>query len=78
MNGFEKQKQIQRIAEEDFSYTVWRSIFEESEKPFAHYADNQTEEIRAVLWSYAYACRMMNQRLLNLACEHMEFPYREC
>jgi len=74
MDSFEKQAKIQRIAQDDFPYTFWIRIFEKSEKAFRAFADSQPEAIRTILWSYAQSGRMMNQRLLNLACEHMDFP----
>lgn len=74
MDAFEKQKRIMQIAQEDYSYNVWLRIFEESEKDFEVFANSQPEEIRSILWSYAQGGRMMNQRLLNLACESMNFP----
>lgn len=36
-------------------------------------ARKQPEEIQDILWGYAAGGRMMNQRLVNLACEYMEF-----
>lgn len=74
MNAFEKQSQIQTIAQNDFSYDVWRRIFEESEKAFETFANSQPEPVQTILWSYAQSGRMMNQRLLNIACEYMDFP----
>ena len=74
MNVFEKQSRIQHIAQKDFSYNAWHRIFEESEKEFEAFANSQPEAIRTILWSYAQSSRMMNQRLLNIACEHMDFP----
>lgn len=74
MDTFEKQAQIQVIAQKDFSYNAWCRIFEESEKSFQAFADSQPEAIRNILWSYAQGGRMMNQRLLNIACEYMAFP----
>jgi len=74
MDTFEKQAQIQSLAENDYSYTAWYRIFQESEKAFTDFANRQQEDIRTILWSYAQSGRMMNQRLLNIACEHMVFP----
>ena len=74
MDTFEKQAHIQNIAEDDFSYNAWYRIFIESEKAFTDYANRQSEDIRTILWSYTQSGRMMNQRLLNIACEHMMFP----
>lgn len=73
MAAFEKQARIQTIAQSDFSYNAWRRIFEESEQEFQVFADSQPEAIRSILYSFAQSGRMMNQRLLNIACEHMEF-----
>ena len=74
MDMFEKQRRITKLAEKDLSYTTWNKIFEETEEDFRRYADSQPEEIRNFLWGYAQSGQMKNQRLLNLACEYMEFP----
>lgn len=73
MNTFEKQNRIKRIAENDLSYMAWYQTFAQSEADFEAYAANQPEEIQNILWNYAAGGRMMNQRLLNIACEYMDF-----
>ncbi len=73
MDVFEKQTRIQAIAQSDFPYNAWRRIFEESEAEFQAFTDSQPESICSILWSYAQSGRMMNQRLLNIACEYMDF-----
>lgn len=74
MDTFEKQQRIQKIAQEDMSYQAWHQTFLEYEHAFEVFASKQSEEIQDILWGYAAGGRMMNQRLLNLACEHMIFP----
>ncbi len=74
MDIFEKQQRIRKIAQEDLSYQAWYQTFLECEHAFEAFAFQQPEEIQNILWGYAAGGRMMNQRLLNLACEHMIFP----
>ena len=73
MNTYERQKHIEKIAEKDLIYRTWYQTFLESEAAFEAYAAEQPEEIRDILWNYAAGGRLMNQRLLNIACEYMDF-----
>lgn len=65
------------IADQDESYTIWKKTFHESAPQFEAYANSQPEEIRNILWGYAESGRLMYQRLVNLACEQMDFPNQE-
>lgn len=69
----EKEERLEKIAQKDESYLVWKKSFEEFEKPFEEYAYSQPKEIRNILFGYADAGRMMQQRKVNLACAYMEF-----
>lgn len=73
MDFLKKQTVLLRIAEQDNAYVVWKKTYEECTKQFEDYAYAQPEEIRDILWGYAAGGRLMNQRLVNLACEHMAF-----
>ena len=72
-----RQNRIYKIAQTDLSYQVWSHTFQECQDAFTNFADNQPQEIRSILYGYAGSGRMMQQRLLNLACEHMHFPDEE-
>lgn len=69
-----RQNKIYKIAKTDLSYQAWSQTFEECRDAFLQFANSQPEEIRGILYGYADSGRMMQQRLLNLACEHMRFP----
>lgn len=73
MNTFAKQNHIEKIAENDPIYMAWFQTFAESEAAFEAYVSKQPKEIQTILWNYAGGGRMMNQRLLNIACEYMDF-----
>lgn len=70
---FEKMDRLNQIAERDYAYTVWKNCREEFTQAFHAFADSQPEEIRNMLLGYASAGDMMSQRILNIACEHMDF-----
>ena len=72
-NAWEKEEQLEKMAQKDESYLVWKKSFEKYEKAFEEYVYCQPEEIRNILFGYADAGRMMQQRKVNLACEHMDF-----
>lgn len=74
---FEKQERLMKIAQSDPSYLLWNKTYEDAKAQFEAYANAQPQEIQDILWGYAAGGRMMNQRLLNLACEHMDFLDRE-
>lgn len=73
-NAGEKEERLEKIAQQDISYLVWKMTFEACEEAFTQYASRQPKEIRQILYGYADAGRMMQQRKVNLVCEHMEFP----
>lgn len=70
----ENEERLTRIAEEDRIYTLWKHSFMECETAFREYVDAQPREVRQILWGYAEAGRMMQQRKVNLACSNMVFP----
>ena len=77
MDWIQKQTQLLKIAEADEIYCIWRRDFLDAQKLFQEYTDNQPEEVRNFLQQYADCGRMMNQRLVNLACMHMHFTRRK-
>lgn len=70
---FDKERKLESIASEDTVYSLWRKNYEEYAPQFAAFANAQPEDIRNVLWGYAESGRLMQQRKVNLACEHMDF-----
>lgn len=73
MHVKERQERLYAIAEEDTTYQVWKQGYEDRVKAFQTYAYAQPENIRDILFGYADAGRMMVQRIVGLACEHMDF-----
>ena len=72
--AFQRQSELLEIAQEDLIYQTWQKSYEDCRESFANFADTQPEEIRNMLYGYADCGRMAQQRLVNLACEHMVFP----
>ena len=70
----ENMTRLLRIAEEDASYQAWYQSWQKFAPEFAAFANSQPEEIRNILWGYAEPGRLTYQRMMNLACMHMEFP----
>ena len=66
--------QLLAIAETDNIYQVWARSHEDCRESFAKFAAAQPEEIRNMLYGYADCGRIAQQRLVNLACDHMIFP----
>ena len=73
-NPYYRQDKLQKLAQEDLIYQTWQKSYEDCRESFANFADTQPEEIRNMLYGYADCGRMAQQRLVNLACEHMVFP----
>lgn len=74
MTVLERQDTLMRIAKDDAAFQAWEKSYRDSESGFMQYADAQSEELRNILYGYAESGRLMYQRLVNLACEHMVFP----
>ena len=74
MTPMQRQAALEKIAAEDTAFTVWKKSYEECVEKFYTYSDGQPEDVQNILCGYAEAGRLMYQRLVNLACEHMHFP----
>lgn len=74
MNEQEKLRKLEALATQDPAWQAWRRSYEASREEFQALADAQPEEVRNILYGYAEGGRLMYQRLVNLACTHMEFP----
>ena len=72
--SIERLRQLQAIAETDNIYQVWARSYEDCRESFTQFAATQPEEIRNMLYGYADCGRIAQQRLVNLACDHMVFP----
>lgn len=73
-DSFARQLKLFEIAENNSIYQVWARSFEDCREAFTQFADSQQEEIRNMLYGYADCGRMAQQKLVNLACEYMQFP----
>lgn len=67
-------EKLNKLAQSDETYCLWENCYRESAEAFEKFANAQPEEVKNLLWSYAEAGRLMYQRKVILACEHMEFP----
>ena len=70
----QRQDRLLKIAETDLIYQTWALSFADCQEAFAEFAASQPEDIRNMLYGYGDCGRMMQQRLVNLACLHMVFP----
>ena len=71
--AWQQHKQLMEIAKNDTIYCVWEQSFEDCRDAFEKFAADQPADIRNMLYGYADCSRMAQQRLVNLACEHMTF-----
>ena len=72
-NILEKERQLERLAQTDRTYIMWKRCYEEYAAQFEAFANAQPEETANFLWGYAESGRLMQQRKVNIACETMEF-----
>ena len=72
-----RQAKVQKLAEGDEIYQVWAKSYGDCKDAFAQFVSCQPEDIRNILYGYAECGRLMQQRLVNLACENMIFPEEE-
>ena len=73
METREKQEKLYKMAEQDSIYQVWKNGYESNIALFKQFADTQPEEVQNVLFGYADGGRIMMQRMINIACDEMEF-----
>lgn len=73
MTEAEKAAQLTALAKQDEIYLMWKHSFADCADAFREYADAQPQDIRNMLWGYAECGRLMQQRLVNLACKYMDF-----
>ena len=68
-----KQRILMELAQKDSFYSVWTRILAEEEQAFEAHVEQQPEPIRSILWGYVGLHRMRDQRVLEIACAHMDF-----
>lgn len=74
MTDTEKWNRLEQLAEQDETYLVWKNSYDEFAPKFNRFLRWCPRKIRNFLCGYAECGRLMMQRMVNLACEHMEFP----
>ena len=77
MENKSKTERLYALAEQDPIYNVWRKGYEDSISSFKAFAQEQPEDVQNFLCGYADCGRMMLQRIVNIACETMEFVAEE-
>ena len=73
MDEHEKLKKLYAEAEKDEIYRVWKKSRDYFTEAFQSFVNQQPLEVRNFLWGYAETGCMMLQRIVNIACEKMEF-----
>ena len=68
-----RQQRLSTIAEQDEIYCVWKNSYEECAEKFHKFAKHCPPKVRNYLYGYAESGRLMYQRMVNIACTHMEF-----
>ena len=69
-----KYKMLYQIAAKDPVYQVWKKSYDDISPVFDAYAASQPEDIQRLLLGYMDAWKMMQQKMVSLACAHMDFP----
>lgn len=70
-------KRLENLARADEIYNVWYKSRLEFAEQFQQYADAQPQAVRNMLWGYACSGEMLLQRMINLACENMDYIEKE-
>lgn len=69
----ERIKCLQQMAELDEVYLVWKNSHEEFAGKFNGFIKWCPKKVRNYLCGYAESGRLMYQRMVNIACTHMDF-----
>ena len=72
-----RRQRLQEMAQQDAVYQAWVYSYRDSADRFHAFAKQCPEEVSSFLYGYAEGGRLMMQKMLNLACEHMQFPDEE-
>lgn len=73
MTETEKWERLEQLAKQDEAYMVWKNSYNEFAGKFHRFIRWCPRKVRNYLCGYAECGRLMLQRMVNLACEHMEF-----
>ena len=73
MKELQRQKHLRALAEQDEIYVMWKTCYEQSADKFAKIMKWCPKNVRNILTCYAESGRLMYQRMVNIACDHMEF-----
>lgn len=69
----QRMEKLYTIAQEDEAFLFWQQIYEQNEKAFEEAMKHTPKKRREIILSYAEGGRTMMQRLMNIACENMDF-----
>lgn len=69
----ERQNKIIKLAQQQHTYQIWSELQEKTKQDFDDYLRQQPPDVQSTLLSYVDSCLMVGQRLLNIACEYMDF-----
>lgn len=69
----QRLEKLYAIAQEDAAFLFWQQMYQQSEKAFEEAMKHTSKKRREVILSYTEGGRTMMQRLMNIACENMDF-----
>ena len=69
----QRMEKLYAIAQEDEVFLFWQQMYRQSEKSFEEVMKHTSKKRREIILSYAEGGRTMMQRLMNIACENMDF-----
>lgn len=70
-----KLDRIDKLAEEDELYQYLMSGFKAYEEALFEMESDLSSEQRDVLWDFIMRSEQISQRLLEIACNHMDFKW---
>lgn len=73
MREQKRQKHLHTLAEQDEIFIMWKTSYEESADKFTKIVKRCPKNVRNILCCYAESGRLMYQRMVNIACEYMDF-----
>ena len=74
MTDTENWNRLEQLAQQDQAYLVWKHSYDEFSGQFKRFVRWCPKKVRNFLCGYAESGRLMMQRMVNLACENMQFP----
>lgn len=69
----QRMEKLYAIAQEDEAFLFWQQMYKQSEKAFEEAMKHTSKKRREIILSYVEGGRTMMQRLMNIACENMDF-----